>query len=223
MVTYSVDLIDHPPCSIFWDLYVGFVYGVLYLCFVAYPIVFQQERGWEPGLAGLAFLGIGTGSLITICTEPLIRKVIEAHKKDPKTGKPPPEAVASVVCVGGFLLASGQLWFAWTCQPSVHWIAPILAGIPFGAGNTIVFIYSGNYLIQAYKDYAASALAGNALARSVMGAVLPLAGARLYSTLGSQWAGTLLGLLEALFIPIPVVFYFYGHRLRKRSSMIKDD
>ena len=198
------------------------MYGVLYLCFVAYPIVFQQERGWQPGLAGLAFGGIGVGSLITLFSEPLIRKIIDAHKADPETGRPPPEAVASIVSAGGVLLAVGELMFAWTCTPNVHWIAPMIAGIPFGAGNTIVFIYSGNYLIQAYGSFAASALAGNALLRSVMGAVLPLAGAKLYHTLGSNWAGTLLGLLEAVFIPIPVVFYFYGHRLRKASSMISE-
>jgi hypothetical protein len=51
--------------SIFWNVYIGVVYGILYLCFVAYPIVFRQERGWSAGIAGLAFLGIGTGNLLT--------------------------------------------------------------------------------------------------------------------------------------------------------------
>lgn len=51
---------------------------------------------------------------------------------------------------------------------------PILAGIPFGAGNAGVFIYASNYLVQSYGVYAASALAGNAVLRSVMGATLPL-------------------------------------------------
>lgn len=51
---------------------------------------------------------------------------------------------------------------------------PILAGIPFGAGNGGVFIYASNYLVQSYGIYAASALAGNAVLRSVLGATLPL-------------------------------------------------
>jgi hypothetical protein len=208
--------------SIYWNLYVGFVYGVLYLCFVAYPIVFQQERGREPGLAGLAFCGIGIGSLITIGSEPLIRKIVNSQKINDETGRPAMEAVASIITAGGILLAAGQLLFAWTYQSRVHWIALILAGLPFVAGNTIIFIYSANYLIQAYGDFAASALAGNALVRSVMGAVLPLAGAKLYHTLGSRWAGTLLGILEALIVPISVVFYFYGDRLRTKSTMIKE-
>lgn len=30
--------------------------------------------------------------------------------------------------------------FAWSARPSVHWIAPILAGIPFGWGNVCLFV-----------------------------------------------------------------------------------
>lgn len=207
--------------SIFWDVYVAIVYGVLYLCFVAYPIAFQTQRGWSPGAGGLAFVGIGVGVLLAIAAEPLFRKVINLHRKDPETGEVPPEAMAIVVVFGAVLLAVGQLWFAWTCQPSVHWIVPILAGVPFGIGNACVFIYATNYMARSYGIYTASALSGNMFFRSLMGACLPLAGPSMYDKLGLNWASTLLGLVEAACISIPVVFYFYGHRIRKASPMIQ--
>ena len=103
----------------------------------------------------------------------------------------------------------------------MHWIAPILAGIPFGAGNAAVFIYATSYLVHSYDFYAASALAGNAVLRSAMGATLPLAGPSMYAKLGAHWAGTLLGLLEAICIPIPFIFYKYGHKIRERSTLIR--
>ena len=209
------------PILIFWDLYNALVYGILYLCFVAYPIVFNELRGWSPGIGGLAFMGIGIGSLLVIAAEPLIRGMINAHKHDPETGRPPPEASVSIICIGAILLPIGQIWFSWTCVPQNHWILPILAGIPFGAGNIIIFIYSSNYLVHSYGIYAASALAGNAVLRSILGAVLPLAGASMYAALGPQWAGTLLGLLEAVCIPIPIIFYLYGSRIRQRSVLIR--
>ncbi|KAJ9096134.1 hypothetical protein QFC20_006509 [Naganishia adeliensis] len=209
------------PICIFWNAYIGIVYGILYLCFVAYPIVFRQERGWSAGIAGLAFLGIGLGNLLCIFGEPVLRKLIKRHRVDPDTGKVRPEAMVSVVCIGAVLLAAGELMFAWTCTPNVHWIWPLIAGIPFGCGNGCVFIYSNNYLVDSYGVYAASALAGNAVIRSVVGACLPLAGTKLYQTLGSNWAGTLLGLIEVACIPIPVVFYLYGGRIRERSGMIR--
>jgi hypothetical protein len=207
--------------SIFWDVYVAIVYGTLYLSFVAYPIVFQRQRGWSPGLGGLAFCGIGIGNLLTIMLEPLCRKLINAHKKDPETGDIPPEAMVSVICIAAVSLATGELWFAWTCTPNIHWIVPILAGIPFGAGNAGVFIYSNNYLVHSYSLYAASALAGNAVLRSVLGAVVPLAGPAMYAALGSNWAGCTLGLIEMACVPIPVVFYLYGKKIRAKSALIK--
>ncbi|KAJ5774494.1 hypothetical protein N7457_009390 [Penicillium paradoxum] len=209
------------PICIFWDIYIAIIYGILYLCFIAYPIVFQDIRGWGLGLSGLAFLGIGIGVLLTIACEPLIRRLINSHAKDPETGKPPPEAMVSFVCICAAVIPIGELWFAWTCSPaSIHWIAPLLAGIPFGAGNTGVFIYASNYLTHSYGMYAASALAGNSVIRSVLGGVLPLAGSYMYASLGPNWSGTLLGLLEVLIVPIPFVFYKYGHKIRMRSPLI---
>jgi multidrug resistance protein len=215
-----VMMVSEPIC-IFWNVYIGILYAVLYLCFVAYPIVFSQERHWSPGLTGLGYLGIGIGCLITICSEPLIRRVINNHAPDPTTGKPRPEAMISPVCVGAMLVPIGELIFAWTCTPNVHWIAPIIAGIPFGAGNCAVFIYASNYLVHSYGVFAASALSGNAVWRSVLGATLPLAGPKLYETLGSNWAGTLLGCLELVLVPIPFVFYRYGSKIRERSVWIR--
>jgi len=209
------------PILIFWDLYIALVYGILYLCFVAYPIIFNQLRGWSPGIGGLAFVGIGVGSLLVIAAEPLIRKMINAHKHDPETGRPPPEASVSVICIGAVLLPIGQIWFSWTGTPEYHWILPILAGIPFGAGNCTIFIYGSNYLVHSYGIYAASALAGNAVLRSILGATLPLAGPSMYEALGPNWAGTLLGLLEAVCIPIPIIFYLYGSRIRQKSALIR--
>ena len=155
--------------------------------------------------------------------EPLIRAMINNHKPEPGStpARPPPEAGMSIVCIAAILCPVGELWFAWTCSPaSIHWSIPIAAGIPFGAGNTAVFIYAANYLVQSYGIYAASAMAGNAVVRSVLAGTLPLAGNALYRALGANWAGTLLGLLEVLIIPIPFVFYRYGHRIRGRSFLI---
>ncbi|KAJ6187069.1 hypothetical protein N7519_001977 [Penicillium mononematosum] len=195
------------PICIFWNIYIAIIYGILYLCFVAYPIVFRDIRGWQLGVSGLAFLGIGIGVLLTIAY--------------PETGKPYPEAMVAFVCICATIIPVGELWFAWTCSPaSIHWIVPTLAGIPFGAGNTGVFIYASNYLTHSYGMYAASALAGNSVIRSILGGVLPLAGSSMYASLGPNWAGTLLGLLEVVIVPIPFVFYKYGHKIRMKSPLI---
>ena len=32
--------------------------------------------------------------------------------------------------------SSRLFWFAWTARPSIHWIVPVLAGIPFAFGKS---------------------------------------------------------------------------------------
>lgn len=198
------------------------IYGILYLCFVAYPLIYRDLRGWSLGVTGLSFIGIGVGTMLAIVTEPLARRIVNSHQKDPATGRVYPEACISIVCVGSILCPIGQLWFSWTSVPvTIHWIWPILAGIPFGAGNCIVFIYASNYIAGSYGIYAASALAGNSVVRSLVGGTLPLAGPKMFKALTPQWAGTLLGLVQVAMIPIPFVFYKWGDRIRAKSPLIK--
>ena len=153
--------------------------------------------------------------------------MINAHKPrtDPITGvsEIPPESMMSVVCIAAVLIPIGEIWFAWSCVPaSIHPAISIAAGIPFGAGNGAVFIYASNYLVHSYGIYAASAMAGNAVIRSLLGGTLPLAGHSLYNALGANWAGTFLGLLEVAIIPIPFIFYKYGYKIREKSSLIRE-
>lgn len=210
------------PILWFWDAYIAIIYGILYLCFVAYPLIYTGLRGWSQGFTGLAFVGIGVGTMIAIVTEPIARRLVHAHKKDPDTGRVAPEASVSIVCIASFLCPIGQLWFSWTSVPiTIHWIWPILAGIPFGAGNCLVFIYASNYLAGCYGVYSASALAGNSVIRSFIGGTLPLAGPAMYAKLSPQWAGTLLGLVQVALIPIPFVFYKWGSRIRAKSPLIR--
>lgn len=47
-------------------------------------------------------------------------------------GHLPPEARLTAGKMGGIILPAGLFWLAWTVQPSVHFIVPILATVPFG-------------------------------------------------------------------------------------------
>lgn len=152
--------------SIFWAVYVAVIYGTLYLCFTAYPIVFSQIRGWGPETSGLAFCGIGVGTVLAGLLDPVNQKIYAMHKIDPDTGKRPPEARIACICVASVLSPAATFWFAWTCAPAtIHWIWPILSGVLYGFGNTLIFLYANSYLLTSYGVYAASALAGNTVAR----------------------------------------------------------
>ena len=75
------------------------------------------------------------------------------------------------------------------------------------------------YIVDAFTIYAASGLAATAVFRSIFAAVIPLFGRKLYSALGVGWGNSLLGFVALAMCPIPVIFYRYGERIRKRFPL----
>jgi hypothetical protein len=70
------------------------------------------------------------------------------------------------------------------------------------------------YLVDAFTVRAASAIAANTVLRSLVGALLPLAGPAMYAKLGLGWGNSLLGFIAVAMVPIPIFFYKYGERIR---------
>jgi len=75
-----------------------------------------------------------------------------------------------------------------------------------------------NYLVDAYTQYAASATAANTVLRSATGALLPLAGPKMYAALDLGWGNSLLAFIALALAPIPVIFWRYGKRIRTKTA-----
>ena len=204
------------PILFFLSLYMAFVFGVLYLDFTAYPIVYGDSRGWSIGMSGLSFLGIAVGMAIATIGSPYINH-IHGHYVI-KLGGPHPEARLPHLIFLSWLIPIGLFWFAWTAPPPTAWISGILAGIPFGIGLVTLFLGITSYLTDCYGQYAASALAANAVLRSLSGASFPLFTRQLYEKLGTSWATSLLGFFTIAMAPLPWVFYHFGPQLRAMSK-----
>jgi MFS family permease len=170
----------------FFSVYTAFNFSVLFGFFAAFPIVFEspypdiQIYHFNTGEAGLVFLGIGTGVVLAtgifIVMDLLIyrRKTLARRSKGDHTPLPPEERLWAAM-LGSFLLPVSLFWFGWSARPDVHWIAPILATVPFGIANLLIFCSCILYLIDTYGPLTgASAAAANGLLRYAIGAVFPL-------------------------------------------------
>lgn len=81
---------------------------------------------------------------------------------------------------------------------------------------------TSTYLVDAYTIYAASAIAAATVLRSILGALLPLAGPAMYSSLGVGWGTSVLAFIAVAMIPVPSLFLRYGERIRE-SNLFKVD
>lgn len=73
------------------------------------------------------------------------------------------------------------------------------------------------FLVEAYAQYAASALAANGFARAFLAAAFPLIQIPMYDKLGYQWGTSVLAFLTVAMMPFPWLFFKYGKTLRLKS------
>lgn len=210
-------------------LYTSLTYGYLYIQFTTMTEVFQGQYGFSTNLVGLAFLGLGVGSLIGVfiysatSDKYIARKAAEADKLAEETGTEKkgmkPEYRLPLLPLGAVCIPIGLFIYGWPTESKVHWIVPIIGTGLIGIGNILVFFSIQTYLVDAFTIYAASALASNTIIRSIVGGVLPLAGLRLYEKLGYGWGNSLLAFIAILFLPVSYVILRYGEYLRIKYAI----
>jgi hypothetical protein len=74
------------------------------MLFGAFPIVFEQLRGWTPGVSGLAFLGVLVGFLLALLATVFYFNKQYSSKMEKEGGWLPPEQRLLPAIVGGILL-----------------------------------------------------------------------------------------------------------------------
>jgi hypothetical protein len=121
------------------------------------------------------------------------------------------------IVIGAFLLPIGLLWFAWTSNPNIIWVPQVLSSAPIGAGIVMIFMQGLNYIVDVFKLHANSAVSANVFIRSSIGAAFPMFASAMYRRLGVRWATTLLGILTTVMIPIPILLFLYGEKIRRMS------
>ncbi|THX81670.1 putative caffeine resistance protein 5 [Aureobasidium pullulans] len=209
--------IQKPGIVFALNLYIALIYGLLYVWFESFVIVFIDIYGFNLGEEGLAYLGILIGAFAILPPFFLnLYKILEPQFDD--KGDLKPEKRLPPACVGAFMIPTCLFWFGWSARADIHWIMPIIGSAFFSMGSVLLFNSVLNYLPDAYPEYAASVLAGNDFMRSAFGAGFPLFARAMYNDLGVNWVSSTLGFLAIAFIPIPFALYFYGETLRKKYS-----
>lgn len=131
------------PIVAFWALYTSFVFGILFALFSAYPFVFTGVYGFTIAQSGLPFIGIFIGTVLAVITFWILDQTVYQKAKEKSIGKiAAPEERLYTSMLGSFGIPVALFWFAWTARTEVHWISPVLAGIPFGWGMSCLFVSS---------------------------------------------------------------------------------
>ena len=200
------------PIVLLLATFVVVVYGYPYLLFTTITIVFEAEYGFSQGTVGLTYLGIGIGMFVGLgIFGTLSDRILKAKAG---SGEMKPEYRLPPMFPGSVVIPIGLFLYGWSAEYRTHWIVPITGTSFVGLGLIGTFMPVQTYLVDAFTLYAASAIAANTIWRSIVGALLPLAGLPMYQRLGLGWGNSLLGFISIALLPLPLLLTKYGEKIR---------
>lgn len=173
----AFSLIFTEPIVLFMDLYAALLYGILFVWFESFPLVFGDIYHFGPGEQGLVFFSI---LVFTALTAPfyllwIAKSLVPAMESD----KFKPEMLLPPTFIGCFSLPICLFWYGWTSREDVHWMVPVVGSGIFAIGVVTLFNSVYMYIGIVYAQYAASIFAGATLFRAAFGASFPLFVSRL--------------------------------------------
>jgi MFS family permease len=203
------------PIVLLISLYGGILFGLIFLLFTTFPSVFGGTYGFDAGMAGLTYIGLGLGMVLGLVLFGILSDKLLGQKKGETTTKPEDRLILMKWI--GPITPLGLFMYGWSAHYQTHWMVPILGTFIVGLGSLFIVIPGQIYLVDSFgTEAAASATAANLLVRSPFGAFLVLAAAPLYERLGLGWGNSVLGFICLAFTPVPWLFHRYGEGLRLR-------
>lgn len=203
------------PVVLSFSLWIGFLWGIIFISLEAIPIVFSQY-GWNSEQQHLALLTIAVGGAIGYFANFHQEKLYAAAARK-HGGKPPPEARLYYAAAGAVLAPVGLFIFAWTGRVGITPAAPLIGLTIFNAALYPVYLAVFSYLADCYERYASSALAAQSFLRNVFAAAFPLFSQQMYEQLTPKYASTVLACISAVLGVVPFALLKYGDQIRKRS------
>ncbi|TDL15898.1 MFS polyamine transporter [Rickenella mellea] len=204
-------------------LYMAFVYGIVYLTLTTLPDIFEGVYHFRVGIAGLHYLSLGVGLVISNQINASISDRVYVYLKNRNEGVGKPEFRLPTMVLGTLCLPSGLLMTGWTSEKVAHWILPDIGIAILGAGMNLNIQGIQTYIIEAFSLYSASALATVTCLRSLTGFGFPLFAPAMYDALGYGKSGTILASAAILLgCPAPFLFWHYGERIRHLSLSVAD-
>lgn len=213
------EMIIKEPIVLALNTYHAVEYGVFYLFFEAFPIVFGNVYHFTRIELGLSYMGFCVGCFTAYGVAMLFTSCYAAKKVANNTFTPETHLVLTMwVC---WTLPCAIFLFGWAA--SVHWIIPMISEVIFIVGQFNLFQSIFSYMAMSYPKYMASAFAGNNLCRAGFACAFPLFGKAMYDNLAIDgypvgWGSSIVAFCCLALGVVPFVLYRYGPYLRSKSS-----
>ncbi|KAI0387546.1 MFS general substrate transporter [Hypomontagnella monticulosa] len=209
------------PIVTFLGVYNGFAYGLLYLYLDGVFDVFVVNNGLSYMDADLTYLNFVVSVTVMFAFVPVQTWFYTRDRKN-NGGVSRPEArfLTSLLFVWGFPIS--LLWFAFTCDGSVSFWSPVVAGGLLGFCDPLLWLSMLNYIADSYTNVAASAIAAFLIPSFLIAAACCHIGIIMFDNLGAKWAMATLGFISFGLVALVYILYFLGARIRAWSKLARN-
>ncbi|CEJ92117.1 hypothetical protein VHEMI07789 [[Torrubiella] hemipterigena] len=196
-------------------VYNAVVYGTTYLLLSTFSDVFQTQYHYNQSNLGLTYIGLTLGFLFSLIFASITNDKSYARLAK-KHGVGKPEYRLEPLIYGAIAIPVGLFMYGWTTEARVHSAVPIFSTAIIGFGVMFTFIPFNVYMIDAYMEYAASAIAAGNILRSMTASLLPLTAIPLYDRLGYGWGNSVLAFISLGLGAMAILYRKYGEQWRER-------
>jgi hypothetical protein len=139
------------PIVLLLSIFVAVIYGYLYLLFTTITEVFTEQYGFSQGSVGLAYLGIGIGSLLGLAFLGVTSDRILSYLTK-KHGGSKPEFRLPPLIPGAMCVPIGLFWYGWTAETHQHYVLPIAGTMFVGIGMIASFVWLPIYFLSSFYN-----------------------------------------------------------------------
>ncbi|KAL6822651.1 MFS general substrate transporter [Trichoderma sp. SZMC 28015] len=203
-------------------LYLLLLYTLLFTSLSGFDFIFKNTYGLSTGLTGSCFASIAVGSTLFTFSAPGLYSWARRVTEHVRGAAVEPEFRLWPAIVTSPLLPVCLFWLGWTNYPQITIWCGLCACLVFGIVLTAFYVSSYEYIIDSYGDHSAIALASVTSVRYLAAGGMVMTTRPMYTAIGVHWTMTLLGCVAAVLSPAPLLFWFYGPRLRSNSKYAKN-
>jgi DHA1 family multidrug resistance protein-like MFS transporter len=208
--TKPIRMFVQEPILVFCTIYLTLVYGILYLSYQAIPFSFRN-RGWSPTISYLPFVAVTLGiitawfifSLFTLTWYK--KRWLINRAAEPEDRLPP-------MILGAVILPPALFWLGWS--QDTHWASQVIAAFFVGLALLLIFISGIVFVVDTYLVHSNSAMSIHIVVRSIVASSFPLFAGPMFEGLGTAWACSALGFVCLAMVPVPIIFFKYGKKIR---------
>lgn len=234
----ALHMVTREPVVVLMGSWLVLEYITVFMFLQGYTYIFGHTYGFSRGLIGTSFVAIFIGALLWTCSVPWYyraykRKVATLHEaitgraatkaemqaaNSPGKDLPEPEyrLWAAIFAAPAFPIS--LFWLGWTNYPSISPWSNLGACGLLGFSWAGVYVVVYQYILDTYGIYAGSALAIISNWRYLASGTINMISRPMYNGIGVHWVMTMVGIMALLQAPIPLLFYHYGAKLRRKSA-----